>query len=150
MGKLVFGIGFNDRKYPTKVDGKHTNEYSAWQNMLLRCTPAWWSKHPTYTGVSCSDNFKSYSFFYEWCQTRIGFYNKEGNERNWQLDKDILLKGNKVYNEDICVFVPQKVNKLIVKGDAVRCEYPVGVYLHKHTNKFMARCSNGEGNGKMS
>ena len=36
--KLVYGIGFNDRRYPTRLNGRDTKEYSLWAGMLERCT----------------------------------------------------------------------------------------------------------------
>lgn len=32
----------------------------------------------------------------------------------WHLDKDILLKGNKVYSPETCAFVPAKINSLLI------------------------------------
>lgn len=37
MKKLVYGVGINDRKYTTTVDGKTRKEYALWVNMLERC-----------------------------------------------------------------------------------------------------------------
>ena len=63
--RLVCGIGENSGKYAaTDVDNKTVKEYRAWMNMLLRCTEKWWGKDKCYTGTTCSENFKSYSFFY--------------------------------------------------------------------------------------
>ena len=148
MSKLVHGIGFNDRKYPAEVGDKPQNEYNTWQRMLERCTEKCWVKHPTYIGTACSNNFKSYSYFYEWCQEQKGFENKDDWGRYWQLDKDLLAKGNKVYSEDTCVFVPQRINSLLTNSGASRGEYPIGVYWHKASSKFSAVCSHGYSNRK--
>lgn len=140
---LVYGIGVNSGEYPAKVGGKHTKQYKLWQGMLSRCTEKVWNERPTYTGTTCSDNFKSYTFFYEWCQQQLGFINKDENSRCWHLDKDLLTKGNKVYSEDTCVFVPHRINLLLIKRDASRGDWPVGVSWRKKAEKFEASCSTG-------
>ena len=43
------------------------------------------------------------------------------------MDKDILNKGNKVYSEDNCVFVPARINSLFLKNDVDRGKYPIGI-----------------------
>ena len=43
------------------------------------------------------------------------------------LDKDILIKGNKVYSPETCVFVPTAINNLFVKKQRSRGDYPIGV-----------------------
>jgi len=145
MSDLVCGIGVNEGKYPAKVGGKNTREYILWRNMLLRCTENGLDKNPSYTGTTCSENFKSYTFFHEWCQEQIGFENKDENGRFWHLDKDLLTKGNKLYSEYVCVFVPHRINLMLTKSDATRGEWPVGVYLNKPCEKFIAYCSTGGG-----
>ena len=56
------------------------------------------------------------------------------------LDKDILIKGNKIYSPDTCIFVPQNINLLFVKCDSTRGEYPIGVSYNKSRKKFRSRC----------
>ena len=146
--KLVYGIGFKGRVYPCKEDGKTVKAYEIWQGLLERCTEKRWITCPSYTGTSCSDNFKSYSYFYEWCQEQIGFLKKDENNRYWCLDKDILSNGNKVYSEDVCVFVPNRVNNLVIKRNASRGDWPIGVSLDKATSKYKASCRNGSGTVK--
>jgi len=146
--KLVRGIGSNDNKYPANKDSKPVKEYDLWHGMLRRCMPEYQNKNQTYIGVTCSENFKSYSFFYEWCQTQIGFGNTDENGSSWQLDKDLLVRGNKVYSEYFCVFVPQRVNSLLTKNDATRGEFPVGVSWHKSHKKFQSKCRTGGGERK--
>jgi len=148
VNKLVHGIGVNDRKYPTEVGGKVSKEYCLWHHMLLRCTQKYWDKHPTYTNTTCSENFKSYSYFYEWCNRQVGFNNTDDTGRIWCLDKDILVKGNKFYSENVCAFVPASINLLLTKRDTSRGEYPVGVRWHKKDKKFHSRCSDGFGKTK--
>lgn len=142
---LVLGIGYNDFKYPSRIGRKTSTEYSAWHGMIERCTKKYWDKKPTYTGTTCSENFKSFAYFYEWCNNQSGFGNKEDDGKSWHLDKDILLKGNKVYSEDTCVFVPLVLNALFTKRHNQRGGYPIGVYWKKKNNKFCVQCADGSG-----
>ena len=88
----VHGVGILGVKYQSKINGVHTKEYELWCRMLQRCySDTYQKKRPTYIGCGVSDNFKSYEYFYEWCHNQVGFSNK-----GWQLDKDLLVKGNKV------------------------------------------------------
>lgn len=134
MTRLVQGVGVNDRKYPARIDGKITKEYNLWAAMLVRCYDTkYHEKNTTYIGCSVSDNFKKFSYFYEWCNLQIGF-----NIESYQLDKDLLCKGNKIYNENSCVFLPSIVNSMLIKCDSSRGDLPIGV--SKSVNKFIAKC----------
>ena len=137
----VFGIGVLGTKYPSKANGVNTKEYELWCNMLRRCySDNSKKKNPTYEGCEVSDNFKSYEYFYEWCHKQIGFGNKD-----WQLDKDLLIKGNKVYNENICVFLPKEINSLLTKSAASRGEHLIGVCWSKTHKAFVATVSKNKG-----
>ena len=57
------------------------------------------------------------------------------------LDKDILIKGNKIYSPKTCIFVPHDINKLFTKSNKTRGEYPIGVSKSKTYGKVRARCS---------
>ena len=135
MTTLVCGIGINDRSCPAKIEGKNTKEYALWHSMLKRCySKPYLEKQPTYMGCSVSDNFKYYHLFHAWCQTQIGF-GKDG----YQLDKDLLIKGNKLYSEDTCVFIPSVLNLLLTKAAAGRGLLPIGV--SKNGKGFRATCA---------
>lgn len=144
-GKLVYGIGTKGLAYPVWDGKKLLKEYTVWSDMLRRCSSNFQLTKPTYNGVSCSEGFKSYSFFYEWCQEQIGFENKDDKGRFWHLDKDLLVKGNKIYSEDTCVFVPPNINFLLTKRGNDRGDYPIGVSCSNKANKFKAQCNNGNG-----
>jgi hypothetical protein len=130
---------------PKSSKGKHLKEYSLWKDMLLRSTTGHQEKFPCYTGCTISENFKNYSYFYDWCQEQTGSKTIDENGRYWQLDKDLLYKGNKLYSEDTCIFLPQRINGLLIKQQGARGEYPVGVYLSTNIGKFIARCHTGKG-----
>ena len=139
--KLVQGIGNNERKYPSWVDGISVREYRLWAGILSRCTEKFLVKNPSYANTTCSENFKSYSFFYEWCQEQVGFDNKDENGKSWQLDKDLLSGSNKFYSEDTCVFLPQRINSLINRRNNARGDCAIGVRFLN--NRFHASCCIG-------
>lgn len=132
--QLVYGVGINDRSVATRIKGKQTKEYILWSGMLQRCySKPNLEKQPTYIGCSVSDNFKYYHLFHAWCQIQIGF-GKEG----YQLDKDLLIKGNKLYSEHTCVFIPSVLNSILLKTAAGRGLLPIGVT--KNGKGFRAQC----------
>ena len=137
----VCGVGVLGAKYPSTINGVKTKEYMLWTHMLQRCySDALKKKYPTYEGCEASENFKYYEYFYEWCHSQIGF----GNE-GWHLDKDLLIKGNKVYSEDTCVFIPHEINQILVKRESSRGEYLIGVCWCNTKKAFKARVNKNKG-----
>ena len=130
----VFGVGITGTKYPIKEGGVLTKEYALWCRMLQRCYSDGFKKiRPTYEGCEVSDKFKSYEYFYEWCQSQVGF-----GVDNFQLDKDLLIKGNKIYSESTCVFIPSEINLLLIKREASRGKHLIGVCWDKTNKVFVA------------
>ena len=136
----AFEVGIFGDKYPAYINNVPLREYSLWYSLIRRCHSKVYQKDkPTYIGCEVSDNFKSYTYFYEWCQDQIGY-----TEQGWHLDKDILVKGNKLYSEHACVFVPADVNALFTLSGRARGNYPLGVSLKRETGKFQAACTVGK------
>ena len=141
----VYDIGIIGDKYPSKINGVQTKEYMLWYSMLRRSySESFKKKQPTYEGCEVSNNFKSYEYFYEWCQNQIGF-GADGNGNPFQLDKDLLIKGNKVYDENTCIFIPSEINLVLVKREALRGEHLIGVYWNKKASAFIARVKKNKG-----
>lgn len=137
--RLIYGVGYNDGKYPVSGSKRKIREHGLWKAMLQRCfEEKALSVRPTYADCSVSENFKSYSYFYDWCQEQIGF-----NEPKFMLDKDLLLKGNRFYHEDYCVFLPIDINMALIRKESTRGDLPIGVYFNKKIKRFVARCSVG-------
>lgn len=147
--KLVHGVGINDADYVTEkketvgyVDGKQKRKkvwacpyYETWRDMLTRCYSAkWQGRNQTYKGCTVSEEWLTFSNFRKWMIVQ--------DWEGLQLDKDLLIEGNKVYGPETCVFVTQTVNNFTIDSGAIRGEWLIGVSLHKQTGKFVARCSN--------
>lgn len=134
--KLVCGVGINDTNYVVKptVNGKRKvcPFYLAWRNMLARCYDAKFQVgRPTYIGGSVCEDWLTFSKFKSWMETQSW----QGN----QLDKDILVEGNKICSPKTCVFVDAMTNTFIIDCGAARGEWPIGVYFIR---KFRAQCRN--------
>ncbi len=129
-GKGILGEGF-------KQSESQSYSFQLWKNMLKRCySEVSFKKSPSYEQCLTSETFNDYQQFKTWCNSQLGFGNT-----GWELDKDILVKGNKIYSEDTCCFVPKEINLLLVKHDKGRGDYLLGVDYHKNRKQFRARCS---------
>lgn len=138
----VYGVGITGNKYLTWINGKHTKEYDAWQNILIRCfDEKIKEKYPTYKDVTCCEEWLLFDNFYEWMHKQHNF-DKWFNNDKWHVDKDILIKSNKIYSPETCCLVPQNVNKLFLKHDTARGSLPIGVTLCSDGHGFVARCMN--------
>lgn len=134
----VYDVGMVGNKYPTCKNGESLKEYKAWNDMLRRCYDENFKKrYPTYQGVYCCEEWLLYEEFYEWLHNQENF-DKWFNGKRWAVDKDILVKGNKMYSPEACCLVPNNVNGLFTKRKVGRGKYPVGVT--KEGKKFRATC----------
>ena len=133
----VYGVGYLGNEKTKDENGKIIKSYSVWKSMLSRCCSGEFKKkYPTYNNCTVCEEWHNYSNFKKWYDDN--YY--EIDEERMDLDKDILVKGNKVYSPDTCVFVPQNINILFIKRNKARGKYPIGVYFNKNANKFMAYC----------
>jgi hypothetical protein len=144
--KPIYGVGINDAKYRTQkqemVNGKRTTTwvcpfYKAWMSMLTRCySQRFHERQPTYAGCHIHPDWKYFSAFSSWMQSQ-----------KWQgmeLDKDILVPGNKLYSPDTCVFISGAINAFVSDRSRYRGAHPIGSTFHKQSKKFLASCNNPE------
>ena len=142
MKPSVCGVGYlgGNLELKTSCNGKRCNIYYRWKSMIERCyNEKLHQRRPTYEGCTVSDEFKDYSKWREWYDKYP--YKHDG----WQLDKDLLVKGNKVYSEYSCVFLPSEINSLLVKREASRGEHLIGVYWSKTNKAFKAQVNKNKG-----
>lgn len=132
----VYGAGVCDTgRHPAYVKRVATRGYKLWQGVMERCySEKLLLRRPSYAGCHASDGFRKFQSFMDWAEKQVG-YDKQG----WHLDKDLLFKGNKVYGEDTCVFIPGELNQLITGQQSRRGLYPQGVYAT--LGKFKAQIS---------
>ncbi|MDU4051146.1 MAG: hypothetical protein E7H33_09540 [Clostridium perfringens] len=133
----VYGVGIVGLE-ETWVNGKHFKSYKTWHSMLQRCyDEKELRKFPTYKDCSVCDEWLYYPNFKQWYDEN---YYEIDNEK-MALDKDILVKGNKVYSPETCIFVPERINGLFIKKNANRGNLPIGIIWNKRDKKYQANCN---------
>lgn len=137
--KSVFEVGFiGEGKYKVSENGKQTKQYLIWKSMLQRCYyKKLHDRCPTYKESSVYEEWHNFQNFAKWFDEN--YYTIDGERM--ELDKDILVKGNKTYSPDTCIFVPHRINTLFIKCDSSRGELPLGVCFDKVKKKYEVRCN---------
>ena len=110
--RLIYGIGINDVDAPTrwKENGKRVRDpyHKIWQNTLERCYSHFkQKKFPTYIGCTMHPDWHRFSKFKEWVDNQ-----PQKDWRDLYLDKDLQVKGNKVYGPDTCCFLTNQENNI--------------------------------------
>lgn len=141
--KLVCGVGVNDagyqvehKSYAVGEDGKVVRKllhrcpfYERWKDLLDRCYSG---RHDAYKDCYVHSDWFLFSNFKLWMEKQ--------DWRGKQLDKDIILKGNKLYSPETCAFVSKTANMFVTARDAARGLYPIGVSFDNTRHQYLARC----------
>lgn len=109
----------------------NTREGILWYGVKDRCYSG---RNKSYIGCSMSENFLDFQYFANWCNNQIGW-----NEDGWHLDKDFLVKGNKVYSEDTCLFVPRIINTVFADITPYSSGLTGAIWLDE-CKRYQARC----------
>lgn len=147
--KLLWGVGINDADYKLTayeniidINLKQARKlvwicpfYSRWRGMIGRCYSSKFAENnPSYIGCTVCEEWLTFSTFKAWME-----------KQDWEgkhLDKDILVRGNKIYSPETCIFVTQSVNNFFLSENAANREFPTGVTWHSRDKVFHARCGN--------
>ena len=140
--KLICGVGVNDAEYKIaktkKLDGKRVVVwmcpfYSKWICMIGRCySSKFHEKRPTYADCKVCDEWLTFSNFKAWME-----------KQEWQgkeLDKDILVTGNRVYCKERCMFVDKPINSFFQKPK--KSDLLEGVSYFSRDSNYRAQCEN--------
>lgn len=140
----IYNVGMVGNKCPVTINGAVTKEYRAWREIIRRCfDEKLKEKYPSYQNVTCCSDWLYYEKFYEWLHSQENFDEWLTGKR-WEVDKDIILKGNKIYSPETCFLVPHNVNCLFIKSNSSRGEMPIGVVKRERNGKckYEAHCNN--------
>lgn len=99
-----------------------------WSNISSRCLDGGSCQARTPAYIGCINGFDGFQEFAEWAQSQFGYMAKDCHGEFWHIDKDILLPGSKIYSPSTCMFVPQRINKLLLLGGSKDKELPIGVH----------------------
>lgn len=143
LAPIVYGVGYlGEGNIPSWVNGKVSKVYDSWKKMLQRCyDDKYKDKQPTYKGCTVSQEWHDFSKYALW------YYGNHPDINNtsgilFQLDKDLLVPGNKIYGEQFCSILPSYINSLLVNCSGGSRQYPLGV--HKEVGgKYVAQISKG-------
>lgn len=137
----VYTTGIQDIKgYLVKGQPK-PKDYSVWNGVRQRCYNLnCRGSLPTYEGCTMSDDFLVFSKFKEWYNNQIGC-----DQEDWHIDKDLLVKGNKVYSAETCVLLPKQINSAIVIHNRGSNNFPMGVIYNSTKTRYRARIQRKEG-----
>ncbi len=129
-GKGYLGVGNHSSNSNVRL-------YKLWKNMLERVYSLKTRyRRQSYEDIEVCEDWHNFQNFAEWCLAQEHFFSKDSKGRCYQLDKDILLKGNKIYSPETCCFVPLEINTLLIFGKSRRGDFIVGV--GKRNSKYQA------------
>lgn len=128
--RSVCGIG-----YTGVGDYSHKSElFKTWCNMLNRCyNPLFLNKHPTYRDCYVCPEWHNFQNFAHW------LFHNEFYGLGYQVDKDLLVQGNKLYSPDTCLLVPMKLNMVLIENTTPTRDLPTGVTYCKEKKKYAAQ-----------
>lgn len=134
--RSVYGVGFlGNGKYKSKIAGKKSPEYALWSGILQRGhSSAFKESNPSYKDVSVCIDWHNFQVFAEWFNNQP-FAKAEG----FQLDKDLLIPGNREYSPSACSFVPGAINSLFNEGVQCKSSQMIGVTKISRRSQFVAR-----------
>lgn len=125
---LTYGVGVND---VADVWRKHRKAFSVWRSMMCRCyNEKQRSKAPTYKDCTVCEEWLTLSNFIKWFD--------EHYIEGYELDKDVIKKGNRVYCPECCAFVPREINMVLLRRQKCRGKYPIGVIFDERKNFYRA------------
>lgn len=140
----VFNVGYlGEGEYKSRENNKQVNSYRIWYGMIRRCYD---ENHRynyiTYDDCYVCDEWLNYQNFAEWYN--CNYYEISSGEQ-MHIDKDILIKGNRIYSPETCIFVPKSINNLVLARGRDRGDLPIGICYDSERNKYRAHCCDGHG-----
>ena len=134
--KLKYGVGINDVMIPGFV---YTRTYRTWSGIIKRTDMRdpklmEYEKNKCYNDCTLDPRWFKLSVFKEWVEQWDDYENKE-------IDKDILIPGNKIYGPETCLMVSKSVNLFFrpnIKRNLARGVHHVSKFKEGGKNPYSA------------
>lgn len=141
--KSVYGVGYlGVGEYKSKHNKKQTVVYRTWSAIMSRCyNEKSLKKHPSYIGCTVCEEWLNFQNFGKWFEENFNPKTMQG----WNVDKDILVKGNKIYSPEYCMIIPKILNNSFVSTSKKK-EGTVGVNYYTKDNAYVAQGNTGKKN----
>ena len=118
MNPSVHGVGyFGIGDFVSRCEtldgsiGQPAPVYRAWGSMMNRAySQKYKTEKPTYANVSVCREWHNFQTFADWYCRQHGM-NPEATD--YHLDKDLLVKGNRVYSPETCCLIPAAINAVV-------------------------------------
>lgn len=139
--RTFYGVGYMGvgRFSTDPTNPKTYKVYKAWIGMIERCSSVDKKlRDPSSVlSYSCSE-WHNLQVFGEWYCSQKGW-----DEPKWQLDKDLMGSGNKLYSPETCVILPPVLNtsiKYINDGPLNKNNLPRGVGYNIKAKRYITDC----------
>ncbi len=130
----IFDVGVYKYNKSTKESISTTNVYQTWHGFIQRCYDnKFIENNPAYIGCKVCREWLEFDNFQKWFNDN--YYNIKNETIT--LDKDILLKGNKLYSNKTCIFVPKSINSMFSMRKK-QTNLPIGVFLY-YNKKYISK-----------
>lgn len=139
LAQTIYNIGYTG--VGEYSPGKNRRTFNVWVKMIERCYSETCQKRtPTYIGCSVSEDWYNFQNFASW------YTNHPGSAlQGYELDKDLLFSGNKIYSAKTCTLIPKAINIALQEHRSNCGKYPPGVYYKKTNKNFIAQLAYGDG-----
>lgn len=146
MFPSVCGVGYiGNGNYKSRIGRVKTTCYHKWRSMINRCYSDEYHKlKPTYKDCTVCEEWHNFQNFAKWFEDN---YPQDG--KDYQLDKDIKVRGNRVYSPDTCMFVSASDNTVAAHAKSWKIRSPDGV-VHDIYNMSEFCRENGLSSGNVS
>lgn len=132
--KTLFGVGYlGEGKYKCSINNFMPTYYKTWKSLMKRI----YYKNDirvsaTYDDCVVCNEWHNLQNFAKWFEEN--YY--EIGEGRMHLDKDIICAGNKIYNPDMCIFVPQRINMIFMSRVNRKYNLPTGIHKSNGGEKY--------------
>lgn len=133
-GVGYLGVG----PYKVRMNKKQNDTaYSVWSSIVHRV----YKPHTNYIirsygDVTMDEKWHNYQNFAEWYYSQINRFGQV--DFKWNVDKDLLFPGNRIYSDLYCCVIPSPVNTVLGDSAHARGLLPLGVT--KNGPGYQAQC----------